>query len=264
MEINLVFILSIKLLSLGLIVKSLEFLYTINDFSEKSIFSWKIIGTDYLLHSKLNIFFKYIYSKNGMKILAVITIILSCSLLVFNSNYKGYNFILSVLLTINILYYLRQIYGVDGADQMLFLITIVLLLCYLIFNTIAIKKTGATFIAIQLLLSYFVAGIAKLVSNSWRSGSAIKGILSTNTYGSKFTRDILTKKNRINKAICWMVILIEIAFPVIIFIPHEYIFYFLGLGFILHLSIAIIMGLNDFIWGFIAAYPFLYYVCLNI
>jgi hypothetical protein len=251
---------TIILLSIGLFIKSLEYIVVIKLFSKGSIFDYSVIGIDLFQLSKLGSFFKVIYSKKGVLLLSLISIL--TVLAVFFTRFQSILFYiaLGILLLVNLILYYRHSYGLDGADQMSLLIIITILLCFLINQNDLVGKIGLFFIALQLSISYIVSGIAKLFSEKWRSGTAIQGILSTYTYGTAFTRNWLTKNKSLCKIICWTTILMETLFPISLFFGSDITLIFLGFGFLFHLSIAIVMGLNDFVWSFCAAYPAYYYL----
>lgn len=264
MEIDLVYYYTVQILVVGLFIKSCEYVYTIKFFSKGNIFDYSIIGIDMFQTSSLGNFFNKIYSKKGVLSLVTGSMLLTIILLIVDFNGIVYKSVLSLFILMNLLLYYRHSYGLDGADQMSLLILVTTLLCFTFIDIEIVKKIGIYFIAIQLSLSYTVAGIAKLVSKQWRSGKAIEGILSTYTYGTNFTRNILTKNIVLCKIICWSTILIEIFFPLCLLFSPDITLYCIGFGLLFHLSIAIVMGLNDFVWSFAAAYPAFYFLSLQI
>lgn len=260
MDITIIYYYIILILSIGLSIKSCEYLSTIKMFQKGNAFDYSVIGIDMFQMGKLGWFFKLIYSKNG--VISLITLSLMSTVIIYASPFNSVLFssAVVVLLSVNLLLYYRHSYGLDGADQMSLLLIITLFLCYVFASDPNIQKIGVFFIAFQLSLSYTVAGIAKLFSKQWRSGLAIQGILSTYTYGMRFTREKLTKNKFMCLTLCWLTIIMEIFFPLVIFLDPQITLIFLGFGFLFHLSIAIVMGLNDFVWGFSAAYPAFYYL----
>lgn len=80
--------------------------------------------------------------------------------------------------------------GEDGGDQMLSIMCATFALCLPLGFGSGALETGLLFMGAQAILAYRTAGMAKLVSAQWRSGTAIRGILSTRTYGmrSLYTR----------------------------------------------------------------------------
>ncbi len=262
MEISAAYYLTILIMGTGLVIKSCEILVTINDYDSRRIFDWNIVGSDKLLYSRLTRLFGSVYSKSGVTAICGLTI--ASFLLMISVRFESILFYigLSVLAIANLVLYFRQGYGLDGADQMIMLILLTLLTCFVVVDDQQIREIGLWFIALQLALSYIVSGLAKLVSKQWRSGVATQGILSTYTYGTWLTRKFLTSgsASSINRLLCWMVILIESLFVLTLFLDPSILFWCLIGGLLFHLSIAVVMGLNDFVWSFAAAYPAYYYI----
>jgi hypothetical protein len=159
-----------------------------------------------------------------------------------------------VIMLARMLLYLRNQLGLDGADQM------TLVVCTGLAVALLVPDHGAQILAVdylaaQLLLSYAVAGIAKAISPVWRSGKAMPGIMSTIGYGSPAVGDLLKRHPKLAKAACWGVIVFECSAPVLILLgtPGALAIIAVGLGF--HISIALLMGLNNFLWSFGATYP---------
>ena len=169
-------------------------------------------------------------------------------------------FFLPIFVVLNLLLIFRHSFGLDGADQMSIIILLTILLCNTFVRHPEIQRLGLYFIGAQLIVSYVAAGIAKLYSREWRSGIAITGILNTYTYGSNFTRSVICQSKPASVALCWATILFESLFPLAIFLPTEWILGVIALGVLFHLSIAVVMGLNDFLWAFGAAYPGFYLI----
>src|SRR5690606_7252380 len=132
-------------------------------------------------------------------------------------------------------------YGSDGSDQMNNLILITLFLCTSPFTNENVVFIGIVFIVAQSCLSYFVAGITKLFSKSWRSGEAVKEIFKTRTYGSEKVYNYIKDRRSLNVFLCWSVILMESLFPLVLLLPIEWALLFLAWGFTFHLLNALIM-----------------------
>ncbi len=159
-----------------------------------------------------------------------------------------------VVLVARMLLYLRNQFGLDGSDQMMLVVASGLAVALLVPDRDA-ATIALYYVAAQLLLSYAVAGIAKAISPSWRSGRAIPEILSTIGHGSPSVGVHLRGHPRLSRLACWSVILFECSVPLLIVLgtPGAIAIIAAGLGF--HLSIALLMGLNNFIWSFTATYP---------
>lgn len=140
--------------------------------------------------------------------------------------------------------------GLEGSDQMA---TLVLFVNAVTSLAPHLQWVTDFFIFAQLILSYGVAGVAKLLSADWRSGRAIVMIVSTRSFGlgsaSFFTRHIW-----LAKVVCTSIIAYEIlwfAAP----LNKEVMLILMALGVIFHFSNSWIMGLNLFPWAFLSAYP---------
>jgi hypothetical protein len=161
--------------------------------------------------------------------------------------------LLLVDLALLVFFLLRCGYGSDGADQML------IVLCagaFLAGTTNPVSRaSGLWLITAQLVLSFLVAGAAKLLGPEWRAGRALPGILTTHRYGSSRLARVLTGAPGLSRLVCWGVIGLELTFPVALLgIPALTVAYLAaGLGF--HVGVATSMGLNNFLYTFGAAYP---------
>jgi hypothetical protein len=160
--------------------------------------------------------------------------------------------ITSMLLTI------RSSYGHDGADQMLFLTFASLGLAHALGSPIA-QQLALWFITLQVSLSYFTAGFAKLISPIWRSGAALPGILSTEIYGHEKASAFVARYPILAKIGAWSVILFECAFPLSLLGSPLLTITLLSAGAVFHFGTAVFMRLNTFFWAFIATYPAILY-----
>lgn len=257
--IDFIYYITLSILGIGLSIKYLELVKISKVFEPKQSFDWAIVGRDALLVHKYSKLFENLYSRKGVIILCSISLLSFTFIHFVIGNVYIYKILIVFMIVSNLLIYYRQGYGSDGADQMAFVILISILLCFVLSNNITIKSIGISFISAQLLLSYIVSGGAKLISKQWRSGIAIVGVLSTYTYGTDFTRRVLKRNNVLAKFLCWSVIIMELLFPLVLLLDGNMFNVALLIGISFHVSIGLIMGLNDFIWSFSAAYPSLYY-----
>lgn len=122
-------------------------------------------------------------------------------------------------------------------------------------GSVDVTTVGAVAIGGQSTIAYFSAGAAKLISPVWRDGSAIRGVMDTQTYGHKSAIRYLDKVSWLGLAVCWTVIITETLFPVVLFLPDELLFGALACFGAFHLVNAYFMGLNLFVLTFIGTYP---------
>lgn len=140
-----------------------------------------------------------------------------------------------------------------GSDYM----TVVLLLGTSVAALPGAARVGLGYICVQLVMSYFIAGITKLRQPAWRSGSALATFLRSPRYaapawvGSAATPGLALVAS-------WSVMVFEVGFPwALTGLTTAWCAALLGVGF--HLANAVVFGLNRFLFAWTAAYPALLY-----
>jgi len=239
----------------GTVITSCEYLVIRKEFGDRGRYSWKILSSrpEYLnsyLFRRLRLLFGY----SGC-VAIHISNIACCILLPLQSNQTIKALLISAVATGFLIMSFRNIVGNDGADQMSRVICLALCVAYWSEDPF-VSKAALVFIASQAIMSYTVAGIAKLSSKKWRSGLAVFEITNTETYGDGVVAAFLADAPRaLNQVLCWNVILVESLFWIVIIVPAPLCAWFLiGVcGF--HLYNAAVMGLNNFVWAFCATFP---------
>lgn len=148
----------------------------------------------------------------------------------------------------------RTSFGMDGADQKSALTLLALGIATLV-PTPTVKAAALWFIAAQLTLSYVTSGLAKIPGAQWRSGAAIWGVLATRMYGVPALGVWLKGHPRLCAVLSWSVILSEVAFASVLVAPEPLAWALIGGGVAFHAATAVLMGLNTFLWAFLAGYP---------
>lgn len=117
------------------------------------------------------------------------------------------------------------------------------------------KSEAQFYIVLFVALSYFVAGLAKLLTPVWRDGSALTQFLlfSNAAFPNRFTESVRRNPNRVRKW-AWFVTLWECLFPIGLLLPST-MGVFLSVGVLFHLLNFYFFGLNRFFWAWLAAYP---------
>jgi uncharacterized membrane protein YphA (DoxX/SURF4 family) len=146
-------------------------------------------------------------------------------------------------------------FGGDGSDMMARALTITLAIAFPLAYDATARRIALAFIAAQLCLAYGASGVAKLFGESWRSGSAVQRILHTGYGHAGLARSAVDRWPRIGKALTWIVIGLEIVFPIAVVLGGWLAFGALAAVAMLQLGIAVTMGLNRFTPWFVAAYP---------
>ena len=157
------------------------------------------------------------------------------------------------------LYSLRSRYGLDGAYQATMIMLVAAILASLASPDSFAYRACIWLICIQNILSYFIAGVAKVVGPLWRDGSALHLILSTDTYGCQQISIWLQRHLWLSRCLTWSVVFFEILFPLVLFLPLWGMLTILAIGFTFHLGTAYLMGLNTFFFSFVAMYPAVIY-----
>lgn len=152
----------------------------------------------------------------------------------------------------------RDMFSNEGADQMTLM---VLLACGL--GELS-KGAGAlaavSFLAATAALAYFISAFYKAGARPWVTGEALVTILATTTYGHPVLRRPLLQHRRLGMVASFVVLLWESAFSVSIISPWVVLLAILVFGISFHLICGLLMGLNHFLWAFVATYPAVVYL----
>ncbi|AXG76423.1 hypothetical protein [Streptomyces paludis] len=156
----------------------------------------------------------------------------------------------------------RGPYGGEGSDQVLLLVFTALALAALHPHATTMRLT-LYFLALQSALAYFTSGIYKVASPPWRSGSALSGVLGTRCFGNRRLAALATAHTAATAWTSRGVGVFEAAFPLVLLTPPAALPFFLACGVLFHLTCAVAMGLNVFLWAFTASYPALAFMVLS-
>jgi hypothetical protein len=244
-------------LGVSVAISTLEYLGLLPAFDSNGAFSWRILGTR-SAPSKFAVIRRLVDALMCRRGVALILVIrLACVLalaagLIAKTEALSAPALGGILATGMFINY-RCPFGMDGADQMANIVSAGLLAAALPSNTT--RLAGFGFIAFQSCLSYGTAGIAKAISPVWRSGTALHKIMNAGMYGNAWLADVLRRNRVVGALLCWFVIVFEGTFPLIIFLPFKLMLAVFTVGCMFHVGIAIFMGLNTFLWSFVATYP---------
>ena len=110
------------------------------------------------------------------------------------------------------------------------------------------------YLAVQVVLSYFISGQVKITNPDWRSGQALRDVFAFSAYPVAKALRQLADRPRLLWLASWAVILLEVLFP-LSFLNASALAVALALAALFHLANACLFGLNRFVWVWIAAYP---------
>ena len=258
MDYNFIFRITVLLVSVSCLVSFIEWYVLLNNTKVKDVFAWEVYSTQNKYYQK-SFFLKFITPLLSNKINYLLYGgMISSILLIIGVFIASYSYFLLPLLFVFLL--LKQIqtpFGLEGSDQMQLIVVGSLSLVLL-----DVEK-GAffafVFISIQLIFSYFFAGLSKIKSEVWRNGVAITLTLKTNSYGNKTIFEFLKNKTKLSKIICWFVISWEILFIISPFLPTNLFYLMIFIAFLFHLSNTLIMRLNGFFLTWISTFPSIIY-----
>lgn len=160
--------------------------------------------------------------------------------------------VLLLLLGLEILHRFQGPYN-GGADRMSLLILCCLCLVYISPST-HWQEVAFGYLALQLVLSYFISGLVKVVNPDWRNGRALRDVFLFSAYPASESLRQWSKYPRLLFFMSWGVMLFELLFPISLFSSTS-----LSIALIIaasfHFTNACLFGLNRFFWIWVAAYP---------
>lgn len=115
-------------------------------------------------------------------------------------------------------------------------------------------QLGLTYVAVQLLLSYTIAGVVKLVRPVWRAGAALPAFMAIASYGVPAPLQRALSRPWLARLLSWGVIGFECAMPAAL-VDVRVCGALLAAAFAFHLGTVLAFGLNRFLWAWSAAYP---------
>jgi hypothetical protein len=256
----------VMLASTGIFIASVEFLTLKGDFADGGLFSWQVLRT--ISKATLSVGTgrprrlishpSFVPAVIGTRTLAALILI------VLGNNHALSTACVFAVVAASMLMYWRAPLGLDGSDQMSIIIFIAIAIHKFFPGDVHVARASLGFIATQGCLSYFVAGIAKVISPTWRSGEAVRRILGTRTYGTKASASLVSGRDGVCAALSWSLMLFECAFPLALAFGKTGFAVFAALGIFFHLTNAVIMGLNTFVWAFVATYPAILFCAVSL
>ena len=143
-----------------------------------------------------------------------------------------------------------------GSDSMFFQAQIGMLIASFGAVNPTLVRVGLGWIAAQSVLSYALAGISKLRNENWRNGGAMQTLLRSN---GPYTLFAPVRSLANSKSLCMtlstLIALFEISFPWVLILPQNFKLAILAAGLTFHITNAVVLGLNRFIWAWLATYP---------
>jgi hypothetical protein len=242
-----------RLLSLALVLQALELLSVRRAFSEQGVFAWSELRRDFA-RSPARPLLDLLLSYRGFFGVLLTQLLLALLMPLTVGTRLGApctTMLLGTVLLVGVRF--RGSYN-GGSDAM----TLVVLLGVLAAQC-GYPRLGLGYIAAQVVLSYFVAGLSKLRSLRWRQGSALSELVVARQYVVPAPARRLLGTPWVSRLGGWAVMGFECAFPLSLLLGRTVALGFVLAGLCFHLAIVGTLGLNRFFWAWLAAYPALLY-----
>lgn len=145
-----------------------------------------------------------------------------------------------------------------GSDMMLMVVLSALVVAQLGASSPVLVSAALVYIAAQSTMSYFIAGVVKLINAPWRSGDALASFLATPHFGTPvMLRQAMSGRGALLAA-SWSVMLFECLFPLALLGPTAATF-LVTIAFLFHLGNVAAFGLNRFLLAWAATWPAVLY-----
>lgn len=246
-------ILVARLIAIAVMLQSLEFIKMRESITEKGIWRWSELRTEYLFLPKI-ILKSLDWIMADKHFIEMITIRFCAAIFTIIS--PNFFVLFFILFFTTFLITLRWRGSFNGGSDYL---TLIILLCLSIgFINPIFEKAALWYITLQVISSYFLAGLYKVKAVKWRLGTAVYGFVTSPSYK---TPHFIIEKSRnplYAQMIAWLIISFELSFPLVLTLPILTKLYLFA-GILFHLLNFITFGLNRFFWVWCASYPAIYY-----
>ncbi len=203
-----------------------------------------------------------VYTEQRFKLLFVLRLLVGLGMVACGALSVLSSWLIAPALLSSLLVVYRAGPGQDGSFQLRILILAVLLSCSISPVNSLTFRIGLYFLSLQLILSYLIAGIAKLRGLTWRDGTGLIGIFGTVYHGNIRVYKLLAGRKTLSQVLSWGVIAFEVLFPLVLMGQGAWVMSLLAFTTLFHLATSFLMGLNGFFLSFVAAYPTLIF-CLG-
>lgn len=252
------------LFSIAIIFQTVENLLLKNIFDNEDviIWDWKILTPDFeFLPKPLKKILNEVMNNKAFFYLLWLRLITSMIILFFPSSLNALGPLIIFFTTLLISIRFRGSFN-GGSDYMTLILSGAFSILFYFQHQQKIIIGCLWYIAIQVTLSYFFSGIAKIKIVEWRNGEALSSLVVNPHYDvPSFMKKILSKQ-KMALVLSWLIMAFEILFP-LVFIAPQLLKLFLVVGFLFHLSNFFSLGLNRFFWIWMATYPALCYMVLH-
>lgn len=248
-----VLVLISRLMGIAVMLQSLEFIKMKDSISKTGIWRWSELRSEYIfLPKRLLAFLDWIMPEK--RFMEMMTIRFYSAILAIIYPYFFVVFLILFFTTFLITLRWRGSFN-GGSDYLTLIISLCLCVGYL---HPLLAKAALWYISLQVISSYFLAGLYKVKEYKWRIGTAVYGFVSSPNYKTPTFILEKSKDPQWAKFVAWSVIIFELAFPLVLTLPMLTKFFLIA-GILFHFGNFLVFGLNRFFWVWSASYPALYY-----
>jgi hypothetical protein len=145
--------------------------------------------------------------------------------------------------------------AMDGPEHLLTSTLLVLGTTYFLSSTLALQAALVS-VAGQALLEYVGAGWTKLQHwRAWASGRHLQEIFASSSYGNRIVAAQLANHPAVGGLVSLGVIALELVVPFSLLLHAPFAEILLAAVLAFHVTAAATMGLNTFVWAYVATYP---------
>lgn len=253
--------LAVRLCCVGQLIGLLELGFARRELKPGGFLDWSMIGImSPTTRTRAGSFLRRVFRRATPKVfigLVIVDAIVVSALLVWPSQ----ALLIATAAALQVMLLKRHHLTYDGSDQMMLVVLVACLLGRVGPNAVS-PRAAVSFVAAEVTLAYLVAGVYKATSKYWRPGGAFSMIVQTRMFGQPIAARVVRDHPAVGRAATYAVVCVECLFPIALIGPPLALVAFLALGFAFHLGCSVIMGLNRFLWAFVATYPAL--VCTNL
>ena len=237
------------------LLSTAEWIRQLELFDDRGLLSWRVMSlrARWMYRSRV---LERIYGRRGVAFMLAGRLACGAAVMVPMPHLARAGLLAAIVVT-GWLFKLRKWLSDDGSDQMGQIVAIgaAMTAIGLHVQDLPMAAAGTVLIAGQLTIAFCSSGATKLMSHEWRSGRALVGIMGTQNFGHDLAARVVSSSARLAVASCWLVMVLETAFPVVVLGPRAVLFGFLVAFALFHVATAVFMGLNTYVWSFLAAYP---------
>ena len=250
-----VFRASAILLGVGQVVTTLEYLWMRSEFGDGGVYAWSVLRLARpRRHPTIERLRDALFGPAGTVALLGLRLLLSVTLVLFASVAWLATIAVVALAAILLAFNVRLPWGMEAADDVAVHTTLGLA-AYALAHVFDAPSVGLYYIAAYAGLVYVSAGVTKLSDADWRSGVALGWVVNLQAFGAPWAVALLAPRPRLRQVLSWSVMLAEAGAPLAVLLPADGIALALVAGLAFHVTNAACMGLNTFVWSFLATYP---------